>query len=161
MSELKLKKLIEDNDPAQDDGQPRQNFYVPTVMVARDVIANILDKFTKAGISHSFVGDDLILKAVTYAVKLKGVEDDLTQQLADCVKFLKTEYKGITGNALEIGAKPESEDFEVVSNYTVNKQNLCTLTHVYELPQSKAEDDAGSEKGELPGNIPVFKPKNK
>lgn len=165
MSELNLKKLFEANEGAEEDlagdGQPRQHFYAPSVMVARDVIENILDKFTaKAGVTHSFSHDDLILRVSVYSRDLNGVDDDLKQQLSDVVKFLKDEYKGITGKALKIG-EPEHQDFNVVSNYTTNRLALCTLTCSYELPESKAGEDASAEKGDVPGNIPNVKPKNK
>lgn len=162
----KMQKLKEDmkgvlssgipaKDPTgQDDGQPRRNYYVPSVMVERDVIENILDKFSKAGVTHSFQGDDLILNAGTYST---GVEKDVMQELqitlAEVVKFLKDEYKGATGKALNIG-KVESETYDCVANYTTNMLSLCRLTQVYELPDSKASDDAGSEKAEIRGNIP-------
>jgi hypothetical protein len=143
----------------QDDGQPRRNFYVPSVMADRDVITNILDKFTKGGISHSFEGDDLIIKAVTYSTSVdqNKVMQDLQISTAEVVKFLKDEYKTTVGHALSLG-KIEHESFDCVANYTTNHLSLCNLTTVYELPDSKAEDDKGLEKGELRGNIPFYKP---
>lgn len=138
----------------QDDGQPRRNYYVPSVMVERDVIANILDKFSKAGVTHTFQGDDLIINAGTYST---GAQADVMQELkitiTEVLKFLKDEYKSETGKALSIG-KEESETFDCVANYTTNHLSLCRLTCVYELPNSKAADDAGSEKGEIRGILP-------
>jgi len=155
------RRLNEDHDVTAEDGQPRDNFYVPSVMGHRDVIANILDKFTKAGISHSFQGDDLIITAVTYShIEQAKVELELEITIAEVMKFLKAEYKSAVGKALSIG-KEESSNFDCVSNYTTNKLSLCKLTKIYELPESKGADDAGSDQGELPANIPVLNPKNK
>ena len=140
-------------DSGQDDGQPRDKFYVPTVMVERDVIANILDKFSRGGVSYSFQGDDLILTAVTYTREESDrVEIELGVTIAEVLKFLKAEYKAAVGKALNLG-KEESSNFDCPSNYTTNRMSVCKLTKVYELPDSKAEDDKGSEQGELPGNI--------
>ena len=131
-------------------------------MVARDVIANILDRFTKGGITHSFSHDDLIVRVTTYARSLDGLENDLLRQITDVVKMLKDEYKGVTGRALPIG-EVESQDFNVVSNYTTNKLSLVTLSCVYELPEEEknTDDDAALEKADLRSNIPNVNPKNK
>jgi len=142
----------------QDDGQPRRNFYVPSVMADRDVIANILEKFTKAGVTYSFSGDDLIITAGTYSTFAQDqVAQELQITIAEVLKFLKDEYKNEVGKVLKIG-KEETSTYDVVANYTTNKLSLCRLTCVYCLPDSKAEEDAGLDKGDIRGNIPVMRP---
>ena len=144
-----------------DDGQLRRNFYVPSVMVERDVIANILDKFSKHGVTHSFQGSDLIINAGTYSTFAQDkVAQELEINIIEIIKFLKDEYKATTGKVLVIG-KIKNKEFDCVANYTTNHLSLCRLTCVYRLPNSKATNDAGSEKGEIRGNIPVFRPKTK
>lgn len=161
-----LKQLFEDvggvkssGVPAEDptgslDGQPRRNFYVPSAMTSRDVIANILEKFTKSGVTYSFQGDDLIITAGTYSAQQQqqNVQDSLKETIVEVTKFLKDEYKSATGKALALG-KIEHEAFDCVANYTTNRLSLCRLTCTYELPASTAADDVSSEKAEIKTNI--------
>ena len=142
------------------DGQPTKNWYVPSVMGIVDVIGNILDKFQKAGVTHSFQGNDLYITAVELAHDQKQAQEDLTQVLKEVVSYLKKEFKDTTGKALSLGEE-EWKQLDVTAYYSTSKQALCRLTVCYDLPDFKAEVDASAEQGELPGSIPVLKPKNK
>jgi len=120
-----------------DDGQPKSNDYIPSVMNDIDVIANILDKFRNSGITYKFQANTLIITAVTYAYDTKKIMEDLTRTINDVLKYLKDEYKTKVGKALTL--KDEEKDLQCVSNYTVDKKCLCTLVCSYTLPESKAE----------------------
>jgi len=133
----------------EDDGQPRDNFYVPTIMTDIDVIENILDKFSKAGVTHKFSGDDLIITALTTShLEQEKVLDDLRYTLADVVKQLKQLYKEATGKTLSI-EKEKSSVIDAVSNYTTGHMGLYKVTNTYELPKSPSSDDKSLEKHEL------------
>jgi hypothetical protein len=160
-SGLKLDPTGYAADPGEDDGQPRDKFYAPTAMVDRDVIANILDKFSRAGVTFSFQGKDLIITAATYSRDENSrVQRELGVTIAEVLKFLKSEYKSVVDKTLCVG-KEKSANYVCISNYTTNKLSLCRLTNVYELPDSKAEGDVGTDQGELPGNILSMNPRVK
>jgi len=142
------------------DGQPTTNWYVPSVMGIIEVIGNILDKFQKAGVTHSFQGNDLYINAVTLAHDQKQAQEELERTLKDVISHLKEEFKDTTGKALSLGSE-EWKQLDVTAYYSTSKQALCKLTVCYDLPDFKADVDASAEKGELPGSIPVLKPKNK
>jgi hypothetical protein len=132
----------------EDDGQPRDNFYVPSIMTDIDVVENILDKFSKAGVTHKFSGSDLIITALTTShFDQAQVLDDLRYTLNDVVQQLKKLYKEATGKTLDI-QKEKTSTIDVVSNYTTGHMGLYKVINVYELPNSPSKDDKSLEKHE-------------
>jgi len=141
------------------DGQPNANFYAPSVMGIVDVIANILERFDKAGVVHKFQGNDLIITAVELAHDSKEAEENLTAIIKEVVSYLREEYKETVGKALSLG-KEEWRTLDVTPYYATNKSSLFQLSVCYNLPELKAMP-APEEQSEMAANIPVADPKNK
>jgi hypothetical protein len=112
----------------------------------------ILDRRVMDGFKVRFIGPIL---RVSYQseirlqdVKAKGFEDSIISKLKDIVKFLKKEYKAITGNTLTL--TPEGDHNILVqrmSNYRTDVQAQCD----YKIGGLKDVGDvkAGSDKDRL------------
>ena len=85
-------------------------------------------------------------------VKDNGFEDDVIAQLSEVIKFLKKEYKAITGNTLALTLEGEHHiRVERISNYRTNLQAHCDyriggLTDVVEV-------NKGTDKERLEGAV--------
>ena len=81
-----------------------------------------------------------------------GFEDDVIAQLSEVIKFLKKEYKAITGNTLALTLEGEHHvRVERISNYRTNLQAHCDyriggLTDVVEV-------NKGTDKERLEGAV--------
>ena len=79
-------------------------------------------------------------------VKDKGFEDEITRRLKDIVKFLKKEYKSITGNALTLTKEGDHHILvQRISNYRTDCQAHCDyriggLKDVDEVEAGSSED---------------------
>jgi hypothetical protein len=131
-----------------DDGQPRDNFYTPGIMQDIDVIENILDKFSKHGVTHKFSGNSLIITSGTTShFPQAQVLDELRYTLVDVIKQLNKLYKEATGKTLDI-QKEKSSFIDAVSNYTTGHMGMYKVTNIYELPNSPSAADRSVEKHE-------------
>ena len=104
-------------------------------------------------------------------VQDKGFEDEIIRRLQEIVKFLKKEYKAITGDTLTL--KIEGEHHIIVqriSNYRTDVQAHCDyriggLTDVIEVNKGSDDDrldkavrdflSQGRDKAKKPSNIKV------
>ena len=79
-------------------------------------------------------------------VQDKGFEDDIVGRLAEIVKFLKKEYKAITGDTLTLTKEGEPKVLvQRMSNYRTDVQAHCDyriggLTDVVEVNEGSNED---------------------
>jgi hypothetical protein len=142
----KMKNTLEVEVPKPvEDKELSGNFHSES-MTDIDVVENILDKFTKSGITHKFQGPNIIITALTYSRKPQAfVKDDLKKDVIEAIKILKDEYKNAVDKTLKLG-KAENEDFDCVTNYTTNRLALCRYTCSYKMTDSKAEEDDGTKK---------------
>tara|TARA_R100000900_G_scaffold141565_2_gene122695 strand:- start:503 stop:1045 length:543 start_codon:yes stop_codon:yes gene_type:complete len=73
----------------------------------------ILDKRVMDGFNVKFYGDMMCLsyqsEVLLREVYASGFEDDIERQLAEIVKFLKKEYKSITGRAVTLSEVGEAD----------------------------------------------------
>lgn len=139
---------VPDYHESYKDGQLEHNWY-NAQMTDIDVIENILDKFSKHGVTHKFSGSDLIITAGTTShFPQAQVLDDLRYTLNDVVQQLKKLYKEATGKTLDI-QKEKTSTIDVTSNYTTGHMGMYKVTNIYELPKSPSSDDKSLEKHEL------------
>lgn len=142
----KMKNTIEVDVPKPVENKELLGNFKSESMTDIDVVENILDKFIKSGITHTFQGPNIIITATTYTRKPQAfVKDDLKKDVIEAIKILKDEYKNTVDKALKLG-KAENETFDCVTNYTTNRLALCRYTCSYKMSDSKAEDDAGTKK---------------
>jgi len=79
-------------------------------------------------------------------VKDKGFEDDVARSLQEIVKFLKKEYKAITGNSLTLTKEGDHHIFvQRMSNYRTDVQAHCDyriggLSDTIEVNEGSDED---------------------
>jgi len=79
-------------------------------------------------------------------VQDKGFEDDIVRQLKEIVKFLKKEYKNITGNTLTLTKEGDHHILvQRISNYRTDCQAHCDyriggLTDVIDVNKGSEED---------------------
>jgi len=90
----------------------------------------ILDRRVMDGFTVRFIGPILRISYQSEArlrdVKEKGFENDILAHLKDIVKFLKKEYKAITGNALTLTKEGEHNILvQRMSNYRTDVQAQC------------------------------------
>lgn len=97
-------------------------------------------------------------------VKDKGFEDDIIQHLKDIVKFLKKEYKAITGNTLTLTLEGEHHILvQRISNYRTDCQAHCDY-RIGGLGDSVGDVSGESEKDRLDKSVRdwlALGPKNK
>jgi len=110
----------------------------------------ILDRRVMDGFSVRFIGP--ILRVSYQAeirlqdVKAKGFEDSIVSKLRDIVKFLKKEYKAITGNTLTLTLEGDHNILvQRMSNYRTDVQAQCDykiggLKDVDEVKEGSAKD---------------------
>ena len=110
----------------------------------------ILDRRVMDGFKVKFIGPILRISYQSEArlqdVKDKGFEDSVIDNLKKIVKFLKKEYKNITGNTLTL-TKVGDHDILVqrMSNYRTDVQAHCDykiggLTDTDEVKKGSADD---------------------
>ena len=110
----------------------------------------INDRRVMDGFTVSFHGPLLRLKyqseILLKDVKKNSFEDDIMQHLADIVKFLKKEYKAITGDALTLTKEGEHRILvQRMSNYRTDVQAQCDyriggLDGVVDVNEGSSED---------------------
>jgi len=110
----------------------------------------INDRRVMDGFNVSFHGPLLRVKYQAEArikdVKKVGFEDDIVRHLTDIVKFLKKEYKAITGDTLTLTLEGDHKILvQRMSNYRTDVQAQCDyriggLTDVSELEKGSADD---------------------
>jgi hypothetical protein len=112
----------------------------------------INDRRVMDGFKVSFHGPILRIKyqaeVLIKNVKDKRFEDDIVSHLKDIVKFLKKEYKAITGNTLTLTLEGEHHIMvQRMSNYRTDCQAQCD----YRIGGLKDVEDveAGSDKDRL------------
>ena len=108
----------------QADGRPR------IVGLEREEGHYINDRRVMDGFKVSFHGPLLRIKYQAEVrikdVKNNGFEDDIISKLKDIVKFLKKEYKTITGNALALTLEGDHHILvQRMSNYRTDCQAHC------------------------------------
>ena len=126
------------------------------VGLAREDGDPILDRRVMDGFKVRFIGPIL---RVSYQseirlqdVKDKGFEDSIISKLKDIIKFLKKEYKAITGNTLTLTIEGDHNILvQRMSNYRTDVQAQCD----YKIGGIKDVDDvkAGSDKDRLDSAI--------
>jgi len=110
----------------------------------------ILDRRVIDGFKVRFIGPILRIsyqgEARLQDVKDNGFENSIIDKLKGIVKFLKKEYKGVTGNTLAL-TKVGDHDILVqrLSNYRTDVQAQCDykiggLTDVDEVKEGSADD---------------------
>ena len=127
----------------------------------------ISDRRVMDGFKVKFIGPILRLNYQSECrlqdLKKPGFEDSVVLKLKDIVKFLKKEYKAITGNTLTLTLQGEHQIFvQRMSNYRTDIQAQCD----YRIGGLKGVDDvkAGSDKDRLEAAIKdwlALGPKNK
>ena len=105
--------MANSHDGALDDkGEPIK------VGLKREEGDPILDSRVMDGFKVSFYGNQLCIhyhsELKLKDVYAKGFEDDIAQMIADIAKFLKKEYKKVTGSALTL--KPTGDVDSIVQN---------------------------------------------
>lgn len=90
----------------------------------------INDRRVMDGFGVSFHGPILRIKYQAEIrikeVQANGFEDDITRQLKEIVKFLKKEYKAITGNGLTLTMENDPQILvQRISNYRTDVQAHC------------------------------------
>jgi hypothetical protein len=126
------------------------------VGLAREDGDPILDRRVMDGFKVRFIGPIL---RVSYQseirlqdVKDKGFEDSIISKLKDIIKFLKKEYKAITGNTLTLTIEGDHNILvQRMSNYRTDVQAQCD----YKIGGIKDVDNvkAGSDKDRLDSAI--------
>jgi len=114
----------------------------------------LVDKRLMDGFSVRFQGNTMIVSYHS-EIPLKSYHDnsfesDTEQHIADVVKFLKKEYKKITGNALSLSAKGE------VSILAQNMSKIRTwvqASRVYKIGGLKGVDDQQSSENKLDKSV--------
>ena len=94
----------------------------------------ILDKRVIDGFNVRFYGDKMCLSYQS-EVQLKevyanGFESDVEQRIADIAKFLKKEYKKITGNTVTL---TKEEEVDMIVERTSNVRSWVTAYQVYKV----------------------------
>ena len=135
----------------------------------------INDRRVMDGFKVSFHGPLLRIKYQAEVrikdVKDAGFEDDILRHLQDIVKFLKKEYKAITGDTLTLTLEGEHKILvQRMSNYRTDVQAQCDyriggLTDVDEVNKGSGKDrlDAavreflslGRDKAKKPSNVKI------
>jgi len=135
----------------------------------------IHDRRLMDGFNVSFHGPILRLKYQAEVrvkeVKNKGFENQIVEHLQDIVKFLKKEYKSITGNTLTLTKEGDHHILvQRMSNYRTDCQAHCDyriggLTDVIDVNKGSSEDRLntavreflalGRHKAKKPSNIKV------
>jgi len=110
----------------------------------------INDRRVMDGFKVSFHGPLLRIKYQAETrikdVKKNGFEDDIVSHLVDIVKFLKKEYKAITGDTLTLTKEGDHHIFvQRMSNYRTDCQAHCDyriggLTEVDVVEEGSSED---------------------
>jgi hypothetical protein len=132
------------NESTQADGKARK------AGLRREEGHLINDRRVMDGFGVSFHGPILRVKYQSEIrikeVQDKGFEDDITRQLKEIVKFLKKEYKNITGNTLTLTKEGEHNILvQRISNYRTDCQAHCDyriggLTDVIDVNKGSEED---------------------
>ena len=110
----------------------------------------ILDRRVMDGFKVSFHGPILRVKYQAETrikeVQSNGFEDDVTSRLHEIVKFLKKEYKAITGNTLTLTKEGDHHILvQRISNYRTDVQAHCDyriggLSGVVEVNEGSDKD---------------------
>ena len=111
----------------------------------------ILDRRVMDGFKVRFIGPILRISYQSEAriqdVKDKGFEDSIIAHLKEIVKFLKKEYKAITGNSLTLKLEGEHKILvQRMSNYRTDVQAQCDyriggLTDTDEVKTGSAKEN--------------------
>jgi len=127
----------------------------------------ILDRRVMDGFKVKFIGPILRVSYQSEArlqdVKDNGLEDSVISKLKDIIKFLKKEYKAITGESITLTLVGEHQILvQRMSNYRTDVQAQCD----YKIGGLKDTDEvkAGSDKDRLDKAVKdwlALAPKNK
>ena len=135
----------------------------------------INDRRVMDGFKVTFHGPVLRIKYQAEArikdVQDKGFEDDVIRHLQEIVKFLKKEYKAITGDTLTLTKRGEHHVLvQRISNYRTDVQAHCDyliggLKEVGEVKEGSSDDrldtairdflSLGRDKAKKPSNVKV------
>ena len=117
----------------------------------------LVDSRVMDGFSVRFGGDNLIVSYQT-DVKLKelhnsGFESDMDSMLGDIVKFLKKEYKKLTGSSLSLSAVDE---VEVFATRISGIRSTVTAKKTFKIGGADADENAEESKDRLEDTFKKF-----
>lgn len=140
------------HDGAQDsDGNPVK------VGLHREEGNPLVDSRVIDGFSVRFGGDSLIV-SYQYDCKLKhvhdkGFESNIDSMIGDVVKFIKKEYRKLTGKSLSLTAVGE---VEVLVQYLSRVRSTVTAKKVFKIGTTEADTNAEESKERLDDTFKKF-----